>query len=674
MRPFRKNIFRERERAEINPEEIFMDAVNIHGFRHEMQEGMIERPITRSSFLAFGALVAIGLAVLVGRLADLALVRGGAFALQAQSNRTYPIAIAPPRGIFYDRNFKKLVENTPTFDVILKPAAAADDAEFGRGLSAILRLTGKTVLEIADVNGLDAAALAGDPAYRRRDWPPEIFIASGELRSEVLEIQSRPADFPAVLVREAGRRSYPLGALASHLLGYTGRPGRQDLLDRPGITSADTIGKDGLELAYEDIVRGRAGEKLIEVNAAGEALRERFIVKAVPGRDVVLEIDRELERFAAETLARHIRALGKKAGALVAIDPRDGAVRALVSYPGYDVNLIAGGASKAELANLLRSPAKPFFNRAISGGYPSASTVKPFLATAALEARIIDPEREIYDPGYISVPNPYDPANPTMFKDWKALGWIDMRRAIAFSANVYFYTIGGGYGGVPGLGIERIAATLARFGWGRPLGIDLPGEYGGLIPGPEKKKTIRPSDPTWRIGDTYITSIGQGDLQVTPLQLAAATAVIANGGTLWKPRLARAVVDEERREVRSFGPVALATGIAGPESFAIVQEGMRLAVTAGSAAGLAGLPVPVAGKTGTAETGVYGRNHGWFTGFAPYGAPEIVIAVLVEEGTGGSTDAVPIAREVLYYYFTAVKNLPPGETTGMTDPAGAVDF
>ena len=385
-------------------------------------------------------------------------------------------------------------------------------------------------------------------------------------------------------------------------------------------------------------------------------MRERFIERATPGRDVVLEIDGELERFAAETLARHIRAVGKRAGALVALDPRDGAVRALVSYPGYDSNLLGSGASLEEVGQLLRDPAKPFFNRVVSGGYPSASTIKPILATAALEAKLIDPARQIYDPGYISVPNPYDPANPTIFKDWKPLGWIDMRRAIAFSANVYFYTIGGGHGGIPGLGIERIKSWLERFGWGSTLGIDLPGEYAGLIPDPEKKKIIRPKDPAWRIGDTYITSIGQGDLQITPLQLAAATAAIANGGTLWKPRVARAIVDDERRVVQAFDPVRLREDIASAGSLAIVREGMRLAVTEGSAIGLAELFFPVAGKTGTAETGVYGRNHGWFVGFAPYDAPEIVIAVLVEEGSGGSTDAVPVAREVLYHYFTQSHN------------------
>lgn len=632
-----------------------MDAVNIHGFRHEMQEGRIERPIGRSSLVAFGGLIVLGLVILAGRLADLSLWKGGAFYARGEANKTYPILIAPPRGIFYDRNFEKLVENTPTFEIALKPGDTAHDEEFTRGLQAVVALTGKTVADLAEANGVGSEALGREPFSLRGDWPREIFVSSGELRAEVLEIQSRPEDFPGVLVRESGERNYLLGSGASHLFGYVGRPTREDLAVHPDITPADILGKDGLELAYEEEIRGEAGEKLIEVNAFGERLRERFIVKAKPGHDVQLEIDGELQRFAAETLQRHITALGKRAGALVAIDPRDGGVRALISYPGYDANLLGKG-SREEVRRLLDDLAKPFFNRAIAGGYPSASTIKPFLAAAALEERLIDPAREIFDPGYISVPNPYDPSNPTIFKDWKALGWIDMRRAIALSANVYFYTIGGGYGGIPGLGIEHIKQALERFGWGSPLGIDLPGEYAGLIPDPEKKKISQPKNPVWRIGDTYITAIGQGDLQITPLQLAAATAAIANGGTLWRPRIAKAVVDEERNIMTAFEPQVLRGNIMSPGSLRVVREGMRLAVTEGSAVGLSELLFPVAGKTGTAQTGVYGKNHGWFTGFAPYDAPELVISILVEEGTGGSTDAVPIAREVLYHYFSAPRN------------------
>ena len=481
-------------------------------------------------------------------------------------------------------------------------------------------------------------------------------MASAELRLEVLEIQSRPDDFPGVTVTEAGRRDYLLGALASHALGYVGRPSRDDLASRAGIRPSDTIGKSGLELSYEETLRGRPGEKLLEVNATGEAQRERFIVKAEPGRDVLLELDGRLQRFAVETLARHLAALGKRAGALVMVDPRDGAVRALASYPAFDPNRFGRATAERELERLLADAGKPFFDRAIAGGYPSGSTIKPILAVAALEEGIIDPERRIFDPGYISVPNPFDPSKPTIYKDWKELGWVDMRRALALSANVYFYTIGGGYRDIQGLGIERMKTWLGRFGWGRLLGVDLPGEYGGLIPDPENKKTIRPKDPIWRIGDTYITAIGQGDLQATPLQLAVSAAAIANGGTLWRPRVARAVLDEAGATLTEMPPEALATNLAKPESLRVVREGMRLAVTAGSAVALGELPVAAAGKTGTAQTGVYGRNHGWFTGFAPYEDPEIVITVLVEDGTGGTTDAVPIAKEILYYYFTQARH------------------
>ncbi|MEK7108660.1 MAG: penicillin-binding protein 2 [Patescibacteria group bacterium] len=640
-----------RNDVEIGPEEIFMDSVNTPGFHSELAEGRIERSLGRNAFLFFGVFIGVGLAVIAGRLVWLELVRGGEFLAQAQANRTKSILIAAPRGVFYDRNFEALVENSPTFVVSLVPSRLSSDEEFTSVLAEASRLLGRTIEEIADANGvvLDDSRPG---SVRRADWPEGVFLAAGDLRSAVLEFHARPEAFPGIEVTEAGRRDYPLGWTASHLLGYVGRPSREALAAESGIRPTDIIGKAGLEAWHEAVLQGRAGEKLIEVNAEGEVQRERFIVKPTPGRDVVLEIDARAQQFSADTLRRHLAALGKRAGAIVMIDPRDGAVRALVSYPSFDSNLFGRAANRQDVERLLGDPTRPFFNRAISGGYPSGSTVKPMLAVAALEEGVIDPDRQIYDPGYISVPNPYDPANPTIFKDWSALGMVNMRRAIAMSANVYFYTIGGGYRDIAGLGIERMKQWLARFGWGSALGIDLPGEYAGLVPDPEKKKATRPNDPVWRIGDTYITSIGQGDTQVTPLQLAVSIAAIANGGTLWQPRLARAIVDEERQVEREFRPHAIATGLARAESLEVVREGMRQAVTAGSASALADLFFPVAGKTGTAQTGVYGKNHGWFVGFAPYENPEVVIAVLVEEGTGGSTDAVPIAKEVLYHYFT----------------------
>lgn len=642
-----------------------MDAFNSPGFRREMQEGRIERPIARRSFLMFGLAVVLFFGVVVWRTFDLQVRRGELFLARAQANKTYPILLQAPRGIFYDRNFEKLVENAPTFVVTLKTsAAAADQRGFREELDKLARLAGRTAAEIAEANGVDPSAL-DDAFYKKSSWPPEIFIAAGELRETILEIEGRAENYPGVSVAEAMRRNYLLGPYSSHVLGYVGRPSREDLKAASQVNSSDLIGKSGLELYYEKFLRGSAGEKLIEVNASGQPQRERYIVKSTPGKNVVLEIDGELQRFAASTLERHVRALGKKAGAVVVVDPRDGAVRALASFPSYDSNIFGRSALRQDLEFLLNDPAKPFFNRAISGAYPSGSTIKPLIAAAALEEKIIDPEKSIYDPGFISVPNPYDPDNPTIFKDWKALGWVDMRRALAFSANVYFYTVGGGYQDIKGLGIQRIKKFLELFGWGSALGIDLPGESGGLVPDPEVKKITRPKDPLWRIGDTYITSIGQGDLQATPLQLVMAVAAIANGGTLWKPRLARALLDEDKRSVQEFSPQAIRSGMIRPENLTVVREGMRQAVTEGSARALNDLFFTSAGKTGTAQTGAYGKNHGWFVGFAPYENPEIVVAVLVEEGSGGSTDAVPIAKEVLYYYFAAVKNsqLTPLENT-----------
>lgn len=641
-----------RSEVEITPEEIFMDAANAPGFRQEMHEGRLERPISRRTFTVFGAAVAIGFLIIAGRMFDLEILRGDDFAMRANENKTYPIAIEAPRGIFYDRHFEKLVENAPSFTVSLRPGDLSDDGTFRDIFMRLAALLGKSVEEIADANGVPLAALAGDARFSRASWPDEIFMAAGDMRGEVLELQTHQEDFPGVRITETSRRHYLFARDASHVLGYVGRPTKAELAAHPDLGAGDIVGKTGLEAAYEGFLRGTRGEKLIEVDASGEARRERFIVKPDSGKDVVLEIDAGLQEFAAETLARHIRAAGKRAGALVAVDPRDGAVRALVSYPSFDPNVFGRSAKREDVEALLANPARPFYNRAVGGGYPSGSTIKPILAVAALEEKIIDPERAIFDPGYISVPNPFDPAKPTIFKDWKELGWVDMRRALAMSANVYFYTVGGGYGDIKGLGIERMKRYLERFGWGSTLGIDLPGEVPGLIPDPEKKKTLRPKDPIWRIGDTYITAIGQGDLQATPLQLAVSTAAIANGGTLWKPRVAAAVIDEEQRPLREFRPEVIRDRLADPDSLRVVREGMRQAVTDGSAGALRDLFFAVAGKTGTAQTGAIGKNHGWFTGFAPYDEPELAITVLVEEGSGGSTDAVPVAKEVLYYYFT----------------------
>ena len=312
--------------------------------------------------------------------------------------------------------------------------------------------------------------------------------------------------------------------------------------------------------------------------------------------------------------------------------------------PSFDFNSQTYG-------EIIKDKNKPLFNRAIGGFYPAGSTIKPFVASAALAENIIDPNFKIDDTlGYIKIENQYDPNIVYTYRDWKAHGFVDMRRAIAVSANVYFYIIGGGYKNIKGLGIDRIKKYLNIFGFGSDLGIDLPGESSGLIPDPAWKKSVK--NEGWFTGDTYNVSIGQGDTIITPLQLASAIGAVANGGTLWKPKLVLKITDHRNNSIREFKPESIRANIVDESKLKVVREGLRKAVTEGSAYLLNDLPIKVAGKTGTAQiTNTFRKTNAWFTGFAPYDNPEIALAIIVEGAGEGSTAAVPVAKEVFYWYY-----------------------
>ncbi|MFY9462078.1 MAG: penicillin-binding protein 2 [Candidatus Sungiibacteriota bacterium] len=655
---FRRKRF-ERSR-ELEPEEIFADSMNLPGHDRLRAEGRLPQAIARRTFSALALLMVIGLAVTASRLFQLQFIRGEEYLAASNKNISYTLFAAPPRGLIYDRKMSVLASNSATFLLVLKKNEFAGKEEFALALKKGAELAGNSVegIFIDNSRGQDFESVAPEDLFSPDAWPEEIVFLNDMPHNILLRVATNPEEFKGFTIEESIKRIYSGGASLGHVLGFTGQPTKDDRARSSFYRSgARIIGKSGVELTYEEKLRGNPGKKIIEIDAAGRAQRERFIDKAVFGDHVVLNIDADLQREAYEALARHITALGKKAGVVVVSDPRDGRILALVSYPSFDPQILADGKDVAEIRRLLNDKKNPLFNRAIAGIYAPGSTVKPILATGALEEGIIDPAFQIYDEGFISVPNPYDPTKQTIFKDWTKLGWVDMRRAIAWSANVYFYTIGGGHNDIKGLGIERIRKFLSLFGFGSPLGIDLAGEKGGLIPGPEEKKKIRPDDPFWRIGDTYITSIGQGDTGATPLQLNLATAAIANGGTLWKPFVTKAVLDESGAVVEEIKPQAIRSQLAAPQSLAVVREGMRLAVLEGSAKSLADFPIEIAGKTGTAETGVIGKNHGWFTGFAPANSPEVVVTVLVEEGTGGSTDAVPIAKEIFWAWLAAREQL-----------------
>jgi penicillin-binding protein 2 len=360
------------------------------------------------------------------------------------------------------------------------------------------------------------------------------------------------------------------------------------------------------------------------------------------GSHVVLFIERGLQKRIIDELTTAMAARGVTKGAAVALDPRSGAVRALVSLPGYDNNLFSSGISADEYRALVEAEDQPLFNRAIAGLYPPGSTVKPFLAVAGLEQGVIDESTTVLANGSITV------AGQT-FGDWRVHGLVNLTKALAVSSNIFFYALGGGYGDLEGLGPFRIKEYLSRFRLDERTGIDLPGERQGFIPDPEWKKEIK--NESWYIGDTYNTSIGQGFVSVSPLELAVSTAAIANGGTILRPRLVKGTAQGDINTLALTEPEIVASSIASTTALAAARKGMRESVLSGYTRTLQQVPVPVAAKTGTAENIPGMEPHAWVAAFAPYENPEILLVLLVENGGLGSDTVVPVAQKVLSWYF-----------------------
>ena len=635
------------KKIDIDPEDIFSDSLNSPGFVKEKQEGLIESSLGERPFFILSVFLFVGVFLVVAQLWRLEIMGGEDFEKMVINNEFDIYDSKPLRGIIYDFKNKKLVSNIQTFSIVLRKKFIKDKESLAAVLSNLGEVLGREPENLLADMGIEA----NNNNYFLL-FPDEALLDDDVSREAVLEIESNFEKFPGVSVEEKYSREYFYGQSFSHIIGFVGRVSPKDLQSEYAIH--DIIGKDGLEYAYENELKGSKGKKIVEVDALGRRLKERQFIKGESGYNLVLNVDADLQKFAYEVLSRHVLSGNKTAGAVVVSDVKTGGILAIANFPSFDNNIFRGKTPKKEIEKILKDKRSPLLNRAISSSYPSGSSIKPIIAAAALEEKIIDPSRYIYDPGYIEVLNPYKPGEKSVFRDWKVFGEVDMREALAWSANVYFFTIGGGHDDIRGLGIERIKKYATLFGFGAKLGIDLPGESEGLMPDPVWKEKTRPKDPIWRLGDTYNVSIGQGDVLMTPLQMNFAIATIANGGKLMRPRVVKEIVDEDGHSVKKFEPEVLKENFVGRDPLRVVGEGMRRAVTAGSAWDLADLPVAVAGKTGTAqtETQVFDRNHAWFTGFAPYENPEIAITVFVEKGGGGATMSVPIAKEILNYYFS----------------------
>jgi len=662
-----------RFKEDIEPQEVLLDSLAQK--REEdlgISEKKIEVPLPKKVLSTFYIVFLILIFTLFAKSFQLQFLNDEKLSALAEENKFIIYSIQATRGVIYDKDGNQLVFNRPSFDLAYVNAEKLRTCLRQKSDSSLSRVAAKGEEE-------DLSSLPCPELKTLEEVSLIIKKEISELKSDIeksdssMVIISKDLDHPTLILLQAKIasnelpgfqietnfiREYKQGSSFAHLIGYTGEIEAEELkADPENYSIFDYVGRAGLEKSYEEILRKNSGKLRLERDALGNIISREIIQLPGPGKSISLWLDSDLQKKIEEELGKVLKNVGGQKAAAVALDPKTGGVLSLVSIPTFDNNLFQKGADPKALQDLLEDPLElnPLFNRVISGRYLTGSTIKPLIASAALEEKIISPDKKINDDkGFIAIPNPWDPSSPTIKKDWAIHGWVDMKKAIAQSCNVYFYTVGGGYGDQEGLGPTRIKKYLELFGWGEKTGIDLPAEAGGFIPDKEWKKETQ--GQSWWDGDTYNLSIGQGYLLITPLEVATAFASIANGGKLFQPQVVQKILDKEKNVIEEFEPRLIRENFIDPENLQIVREGMREAVTYGSSVILNSLPVKAAAKTGTAELGYdsYGNYyyHNWVTVFAPYDDPQIVLTVVIEDVKGVQAAALPVARGVLDWYFT----------------------
>jgi penicillin-binding protein 2 len=590
-----------------------------------------------------GAFVALLATALLARGFYLQILQHDYYIQRAENNRISQVPTAPNRGLILDSKDRILAENYSAYTLELTRAQTLD-------LEATLAEVGK-LIEITPGQLRRFRRLLSE-SHEFETVP----LKSKLTDEEVAILAANSYRLPGVEVKARLFRNYHAGPGMAHVVGFIGRINDSDLMRLreegrdQNYKGSVHIGKTGLEQSYETLLHGRTGFDQMETEASGRAVRMLSRIPPVPGKDLRLYLDEELQ-----AVAEH--AFGNYRGGLVAIDPQTGGVLALVSKPGFDPNLFVDGIDPETWKELNESPARPMVNRVLRGIYPPGSTIKPLMALAGLELGLRKPSDTIFDPGYFSLPN-----SRHQYRDWKSGGHgvVDLRRSISQSCDVYYYRL------ATDMGIDRMHDYLAKFGLGEKTGIDLDGESPGLLPSRDWKQ--RRWNKPWYPGETVIAGIGQGYNLATPLQLATAVAMIANGGKRIEPRLVQAVRDPLTHVWQAL-PVAVRSQLAiKPASLAVVRQAMTDVMLPGgtAAAAAAGAPYTMAGKTGTAQVvGIQqgtrydesrvakqNRDHALFMAFAPVENPKIAVAVLVENGGHGGSTAAPIARAVFDYYLT----------------------
>ena len=569
-------------------------------------------------------------AVLLGRMVYLQLWRGDYYAKQSDGNRLRQSRILAPRGIIYDSEGKELVNNLPGYAVVLQKQSSYKPETLQR-LSNLLQMP---------VEEINAKIKASENFYE------PIMLKNNLDQQMVTKIEDQRRYMPEVMLSVQPIRNYPYHELAVHALGYVGEVSSYEIEQGlfKNISQGSLVGKGGLEKTYDKYLRGEDGAFMEEVDVAGNVVKHYDSVQPIPGKNLKLTIDYELQKELEAFTDKHLAFLrssgiapGARAAAVVAIDPRNGAVRAMVSRPGYDPNWFVHGISSKNWNSINNDPNYPMNNKVITGEYPPGSTFKIVTGSAAFELKKVGLNEPIFDGGF-------HPMVPTMGNaGGEVLGWLTFIKALAMSDNVYFYELG------YRVGIDNIEKYAHIFGFGERTGIDLEGESKGLVASKKVKREIWDED--WRLGDTFNAAIGQGFNLTTPIQLSVMLSIVANGGTKYQPYLVDSIINSDgslfekpkRAEGKHIDVSQQTIDYIRMGMSATTQEG-------GTASYFAGLPKPIAGKTGTAENS-HGRDHGLFVAYGPVDDPELVVVCIVEQGGFGSVAAGPIVYKAFEEFF-----------------------
>lgn len=563
------------------------------------------------------------IAVLIGRAAYLQIYQGEYYAGLADGNRIRIVPSMAPRGTFYDRNGELLVTNRPGFSVSLLPLTAPISDDVIDRLSDLLKVpTDEIKTKIAGHSGFN-------PIRIKTDVTPDI----------VSIIEEQKSQYPGVVIEVTPIRDYILKQEGAHTFGYVSEINDTELekMKDEGYKSGDIIGKFGLEKVYDKELRGENGGQQVEVDVSGKPVQILGRKEPVPGDDLELTIDINLQQAAEKAVDEQLTQIGAHAAAAVVMNPRTGEILAMVSRPAFDPNLFAHGISSKDWNQLNNNPYHPMDNKTITGEYPPGSTFKIVTGTAALTEGVVTPDEQIFDSGHHWI-------IPKGNADGEALGWLNFRTALAHSDNVYFYEMGNR------LGIDRLEKYARMFGLGAKTGIDLPYEATGLVAN-RRYKEKNFDDGEWYLSETFDAAIGQGFNLVTPLQAAMVMGEIAADGKRYKPHVVNRIIAPDGSVVKDFQPELLSQLDVPEEDIKLVQDGLHDVTKYGTAASsFRGFTVDIAGKTGTAENS-QGRDHGWFVAYGPFDNPNIVVAVIVENGGYGSQSAVPIGRKILEAAF-----------------------